>query len=262
MDSPSSDSTEQSQAAGQQAIDALTVTCIAIVSYLVAAVIHEGLGHGLTAIMVVARDIHLSGAVLRMDGASVSQQASRIIRMSGPLAGLLVGLLQAPNHGRTRSKSADFRYFLCLTAYVCLFANCGYMMALSFVPFGDMHGIVQGRDTPFAWRLSLTVAGTVVSVGALFVAARTLDEFLGRTERRARAVRLVLISYFAGSIPLILSTLLGKEGSYVAMVSATPATREAQYSCLIRLCWWARPNPGRTLFLSRQAGAGRGMPPA
>ena len=138
--------------------------------------------------------------------------------------GLFVGLLLALGHGYTRSKRADLRFFLWLTAYVCLFANAGYFMALSFVPFGDIHGFMQGFDSPFAWQLGLTVAGMADSIVALFADTRTLDEFLGETQRRRRAAKLVLISYFAGSMPLILSTLLGKDGSYVALVSAIPAT--------------------------------------
>ena len=44
------------------------------------------------------------------------------------------------------------------------------------------------------------------------------------TDRRSRAAKLLLISYFAGSLPLILSTFLGKDGSYLALISAIPAT--------------------------------------
>jgi hypothetical protein len=58
----------------------------------------------------------------------------------------------------------------------------------------------------------------------LFAAGRSLDEFLGQTERRSRAAKLVLISYFAGSVPLILSTLPRQGGSYLILVSAIPAT--------------------------------------
>jgi len=207
-----------------QSIDAVTVACIAIVAYLVAAVVHEGLGHGVAAALLGARDIRLSGAVLRLDSQSVTPTASRIICIAGPLTGLFVGLLLALCHRYTKSNRAEFRFFLWLTAYVCLFANAGYFMALSLVPFGDIHGFVQGFDSPFAWRLGLTVAGIVLSIVALLAAGRTLDEFLGETERRRRAAKLMLISYFAGSIPLILSTLLGKDGSYIALVSAIPAT--------------------------------------
>jgi hypothetical protein len=216
--------TEQTQTAPPQSIDVFTVICIAIVSYLLGSVIHEGLGHGLTAAVLGARDIRLSGAVLRLDNQSISPQDSRIIAIAGPLGGLLVGLLLAVYHANTRSKHAEWRYCLWLTAYVCLFANAGYLMALSLVPFGDIHGFVKDFDSPFAWRLGFTVIGTVLSVVALLFAGRTLDEFLGRTHRRSRAAKLLVISYFAGSVPLILSTLLGEEGSYVALVSAIPAT--------------------------------------
>jgi hypothetical protein len=91
-------------------------------------------------------------------------------------------------------------------------------MALSFASFGDIHGFVEGLPAPFAWRLGLTVFGAAISFVTVFLAGRTLDEFLGTSRRRNRAARLLVISYFAGSCPLILSTLLGKEGSYLALV--------------------------------------------
>jgi hypothetical protein len=206
------------------AIDVLTVICIAIVSYLLASVVHEGLGHGLIAAILGAGDLRLSSAALHLDNASISPQASRIISIAGPVTGLVVGLILALLHGNTRHGTAELRYCLWLTAYVCLFANSGYLMALSFFSFGDIHGFVKGLDSPFAWRLGLTIAGAVFSLVTLFFAGRTLDEFLGRNHRRARAAKLLLISYLAGSFPLILSTLLGRNGSFLALVSAIPAT--------------------------------------
>jgi hypothetical protein len=207
-----------------QTIDPLTVACIAVVAYLLGSVIHEGLGHGLTAALLGARDLRVSTAALHLDNCSISPEASRLISIAGPSTGLLVGLLLAWIHSHTRSKNAQFRYTLWLTAYVCLFANAGYLMALSFFPFGDIHGFVKDLEAPFVWRLGLTAVGTVVSLAALGYAGRTLDEFLGRTQRRTRAARLLVISYVAGSCPLILSTLLGKDGSYLALLSAMPAT--------------------------------------
>jgi len=224
MNNPSSASAQQTEADQPQTIDPLTVAAIAIVSYLIASVIHEGLGHGLTAAVLGARDLRLSTAALHLAGDSVSPRASRAISIAGPLVGLLVGFLLALYHGTTRSRNAEFRYCLWLTAYVCLFANSGYLMALSFAHFGDIHGFVKDLGSPFAWRLGLTVFGTAVSVLTLFLAGRTLDEFLGTNCRRKRAARLLVISYFAGSCPLILSTLLGREGSYLTLVSAIPAT--------------------------------------
>ncbi|HVS35880.1 MAG TPA: hypothetical protein VMS17_09880 [Gemmataceae bacterium] len=207
-----------------QAIDAITVAAIAVVSYLIAAVVHEGLGHGLTAAALGARGLRLSTAALHLDADSVSPEASRIISIAGPLTGLLVGGLLALIHGATRSKHAQIRYCLWLTAYVCLFANAGYLAALSFCPFGDVHGFVKGLDSPLAWRLALTAFGAAASLAALLLAGRTMDEFLGRNQRRRRAAQLLVISYFAGSCPLILSTLLGRDGSFIALISAIPAT--------------------------------------
>jgi hypothetical protein len=224
MSAPNDGIGKHTESAPAHCIDWLTVICIAIVAYLLAAVVHEGLGHGITAALLGAHDLRLSGAVLHLDSKSISPTASRIVAIAGPLVGLFVGLLLALYHGNTRSKNAELRYCLWLTAYVCLFANAGYLMALSLFRFGDVHGLVQGLEGELAWRLALTALGTVLSLATVWFAARTLDEFLGRTGRRNRAAKLLVISYFAGSVPLILSTFLGKDGSYIAMVSAIPAT--------------------------------------
>jgi hypothetical protein len=223
--SASADATApQAQTAREQSIDTLTVICIAIVAYLLAAFVHEGVGHGITAAVLGARDLRVSSAALHLDSKSISPVASRLIAIAGPAVGLLIGLLLALCHAHTRSRNANFRFCLWLTAYVCLFANSGYLMALSLFHFGDIHGFVGGLDYEFALRLGLTALGVVLSFVTLYFAARTLDEFLGRIQRRGRAAKLLLISYFAGSAPLILSTFLGKDGSTLALVSAIPAT--------------------------------------
>jgi hypothetical protein len=142
-------------------MNAPTVACIVIVSYLIGAIVHEGLGHGVTAVLLGAREIQVSSAPLHLDSQSVSPFASQVISIAGPVMGLIVGLFLAIYHGKSQSKSASFRYFIWLTGYVCIFANAGYLMALSFVRFGDIHEFVQGMAWPIAWRLWLTVVGTV-----------------------------------------------------------------------------------------------------
>jgi ABC-type amino acid transport system permease subunit len=183
MPPPSDPLTAQPQTAQPQSIDPFTVICIAIVAYLLASIIHEGLSHGVTAAVLGARDLRVYSAKLHLDSESVSPEASRAISIAGPLGSLLVGLLLALYQGNTRSKNAEFRFCLWLTAYVCLFSGAGYLMALSFFHVGDIHGFVKDFDSQFAWRLGLTLLGAVLSFVALFFAGRTMDEFLGRNHK-------------------------------------------------------------------------------
>jgi hypothetical protein len=214
-----------------RSIDTWTVVCIAVVSYFLAGpIIHEGIGHGLTAALAGARDIRVYAAALRSDASCVSPEGKRTIAIAGPLASLLAGLVLALFHAHTRSDHAAWRYFLWLTGYVCLFQGAGYFMALALVPFGDINAFVTGLDYELPWRIGLTLAGTAVSFVVLFFAGRTLDQFLGRTRRRDRAARLVVISYLAGATPLILATLLGGSDEWpirvrLTLVSAMPARR-------------------------------------
>jgi hypothetical protein len=217
------DTAGQTQADQAQPIDIVTVVCIAVVSYLLASVIHEGLGHGVTAVLLGVRSLRVSSAVVPW-GESISPEASRVISIAGPLTSLLAGFLLALYHGMTRSRNAGWRYCVWLTAYVCLFQGAGYMMALSLFQFGDIDGFVHGLDGELAWRVGLTVLGTALYGVTVPVAGRTLDEFLGRTRRRARAAKLTLTSYLAGSAALVLSTLLSEDASWVVFFSAIPAT--------------------------------------
>jgi len=225
VDAPPANTIEEIQAYDPRSINALTVVSIAIVSYLLAVpIIHEGLGHGLTAAVLGAKGIRLTSAVLFYDDQSVSQEKNRIITIAGPVTSLLCGLLLAIFHRYTRLKNAEFRYFVWLTAYVCLFQGGGYLMALSFVHFGDIDRVVAGLDYEFAWRLASTISGAIISFVSLFAAGRDLDEFLGRSRRRARAAKFVVISYFAGSAPLILSGLLNSKAGWLPIVSASAST--------------------------------------
>jgi hypothetical protein len=224
MKAPTTALTSQPATDRPQQINALSVACIAIVSYLLGSVVHEGLGHGLAAVLLGAENLRLTTAALHLDSRSISDGSSRMVSIAGPLVGLIGGCLLALCHAKTRSRNAELRYCFWLTAYVCLFANSGYLMALSFLPFGDIDGFLKGVEHPFPWRLGLTVVGTVLYVAVMFLAGRTLDEFLGLTHRRARAAKLLMISYLAGSGSLIFSTCLGSEGFYLTLVSAIPAT--------------------------------------
>ena len=160
MDAPPASTIQETQADDPRSINALTVVSIAIVSYLLAVpIIHEGLGHGLTAAVLGAKGIRLTSAAVFYDDQSVPQEKSRILSIAGPVTSLLCGLLLAIFHRYNRSKNAEFRYFVWLTAYVCLFQGGGYLMALSFVPFGDIDLFVKGLDYEFAWRLALSISG-------------------------------------------------------------------------------------------------------
>lgn len=225
MDAPPADTIGQTQADQLRPIDALTVACIAVFSYQLAVpIIHDGLGHGLTAAVLGASGIRLTSSALFYDVHSVSQEGIRIINIAGPVASLLGGLLFAIYDRNIRSRNAEFRYFVWLTAYVCLFQGGGYLMALFFVNFGDINEFVKGLDSPFAWRLGFTIVGVLGSLVGLSAAGRALDDFLGRSRRRARAAKLVVVSYFAGSVPLILSGFLNPRAGLLPIVSGVPST--------------------------------------
>jgi hypothetical protein len=148
---------------------------------------------------------------------------------------------------------------------VCLFANGGYLMALSFVPFGDIDCILTGVEHPLPWRVGMTALGGVSYVTALFRAAHALDEFLGLVDRRARAAKLLVTSHLVRSTSLILSTLLGNEGVNLTLVSVAPATLGGTFGVLYTTFLVGGPKPSTDLRVRFREAAGHaptsGRPP-
>jgi len=66
-----------------------------------------------------------------------------------------------------------------------------------------------------------------------------------RSDIERRAAKLIVISYFAGSIPLIFSTILNRNESYLAFVSAIPATLVGAIFLLYRILAVGEARPSR-----------------
>src|SRR5213079_3147475 len=104
------------------------------------------------------------------------------------------------------------RYFLWLLSTTNLLIPGGYLMVLTFAGIGDWDSFVTGLPSPLIWKLGLTLLGILISVLGLYIGARNLDPFAGRSmtgpeTRRQRRVKLTFIPYLVGSSVLTLSAV-------------------------------------------------------
>ena len=204
--------------------DLLTVAAIGITVYLLSALIHEAVGHGLTAYLVGARVLQITNAYVETDHTGLSAWAVRAISAGGCVANFIFGTIILVWYRKLRDSSAQLRYFLWLLGIINFFKGSGYMLALSFASFGDWNNFLEGIGNKLPWQLGLTALGAVIYMGTFFYAVRSIEEFLGSTSRRKRALALTLTPYLVGGIVNSLAAALGPGGTSAVFFSAALAT--------------------------------------
>jgi len=151
--------------------DRLTIIAIALVVYLLATLVHEGLGHGGACLLTGGEFVGVSTAWCDCDKAGLEPWAVRAIKAAGCGANLLVGaaaLLALPRVGRGATA-----YFFWLLAAVNLFMCAGYLLADPIFGFGDWTAFLEGL--PGWLRAPLIAAGGALAFGTI----RTLNPHLG-----------------------------------------------------------------------------------
>ncbi|MCI0406231.1 MAG: hypothetical protein L0Z48_09475 [candidate division Zixibacteria bacterium] len=205
-------------------IDLFTVAAIGVLVYFLSAVIHEAIGHGLTAFLFGAKVLQITNAFVETDHTGLSAWAVRAISAGGCVANFLFGTLFLVWHRKLRGGSAHLRYFFWFLGIINLFKGSGYMFALSFASFGDWHNFLQGLKPKLPWQIGLTLAGIVIHLGTFFYAIRSIDEFLGPAARRKRAFMLTLTPYLVGGTANSLAAAVGPGGTEAILFSAALAT--------------------------------------
>lgn len=199
----------QTEAEISPKINLLIIASITVIAYLLAQLIHEGLGHGGMAVLLGAKVIQITNTNMLNDPTGVSDVAARLIALGGTLANFIVGIVVLWLLRTNPIKSANIRFFLWLLGHINLFKGFGYLL-ITFAPIGDWHDVANGLPSQSMWMIMLTLLGAVTSLGTFFYAARTLDEFIGAgSDRRQRAFTLTLFPYLLGGTINVLATIIG-----------------------------------------------------
>ena len=169
--------------------DRTTVLAIAMVAYLLAKIVHEGLGHGSLCLLTGGELVAVASAWCDCERApDTSAWALRAIKAAGPLANLALGggalLALRWVHGR-----AAGAYALWLIAAVNLFMGAGYMLTDPWFGFGDWTAFIEGLERPLLWKIGISSLGLLIVCGAI----RALVPWLGAGEQRVRNGRVLAL---------------------------------------------------------------------
>lgn len=199
--------------------DVLTVLAIGAVVYVLASVIHEAIGHGLTCVLVGGDWLGVSSSWCRCD---VQGPASRrIVSAMGSFANLVAGIGFLWGLGRART--GNIAAFCWLSAGVNLLQGGGYMMVDPLFGFGDWRTVLDGLSPHWIWKVGVSLAGAAISLLTFFVLLRRFEPLAGQGERaRKRRGRILCwLPYLAiGGGLMVGSALMNASELRYAVTSA------------------------------------------
>lgn len=212
--------------------DIPTLSAISMLAFMLSDVLHEAVGHGLTALLTGAQ----SGLLTTV--AWSSQFDSRLVEAGGTLVNLLAALTFWIVLQSARNVSPHWRSFLVLCCTFNLFGGTGYFFFSGVTNFGDWAEVIRGVYPHWFWRTLLIVVGISAYFAAVRIVGALIVRYLGipRNDHR-RLRRFTFTAYFSAIVISSLGGLLNPIGMQLMWESALPATAGA-YSGLLWLQYY------------------------
>jgi hypothetical protein len=204
----------------------LTLAALAVVAYATANVIHEGLGHGATCLLVGGRPIVLTSMHFNGDTEGLGELANRLIAAGGTVANLIAGVIAFFILQRARDASPAKWLFLWMFASINLFQATGYPLFSGVGGIGDWVAVTKDWSPVWFWRVLLAVVG---GTSYFFAVAWSMRALAGRIEETGSARVLVayrhtLTPYLAGCALFVVAGLLNPEGIFLVTISAVASS--------------------------------------
>jgi hypothetical protein len=204
----------------------LTVAAIGVVAYALANLLHEGVGHGGTCLLVGGKPLVLSSMHFDGDTKGLPRGANRLIAAEGTRANLLAGRIALAALSPSRTLPAQLRHFLWLFAFVNLLQGTGYFLFSGVAGIGDWDSVIAGWPMPWLWRLFMAATGGLAYFVIMLLAMRRLAPFVGDPQpgRHRRAVALSIVPYLTGAALFIISGLFNRLGLMLVLDLAVAAS--------------------------------------
>ncbi len=228
--------------------DLPTMIAVSALACILQDVLHEGLGHGVTAWLSGAHQITMSTVALQSD------IETRWISANGTLVNLLAAaifwiLLLRPQRYRPVTL-----YFLVLCLAGNLFTATGYFFFSGVANFGDWAAVISGLHPHWTWRLGLIVLGVTSYYASMLLVASKLRPFKER-DTHSRMLRSVCWTpYFTDGFLAAVAGLLNPAGLFYVIVSALPSTLGANAGLLSLPSLMWQPNKEEPLEIPRRIG--------
>ena len=206
--------------------DRLTVIAIAAIACVVQDVLHEGLGHGVTAWLSGAHRVTMSTVALESD------IDTRLISANGTLVNLLFAAVFWFLLRRRRTYRPATRYFLLLALMGNLFTGTGYFFFSGVTNFGDWAAVIRGLAPHWAWQAGLVAVGIAAYWASMILVGAELRPFREKDGDSPRILRLCYTAYFTDGVLAAIGGLMNPIGFFYVIASALPSTLGANAGLL------------------------------
>jgi len=207
--------------------DTLTICAISIVAGILTNVLHEGVGHGLTALLTGAN----SGVLTTVAWSSAFD--SRLVEAGGTLANLAAALVFWLVLRSVKHASLPTRYFLLISCAFNLFTGTGYFFFSGITNFGDWAAVISGLHLHWLWRAPLVVVGACSYFAAVLVVSIGFVRYVGIPRHEQGRLRKFTIAPYLSAILLAsVAGLMNPLGVQLLWQSALPATAGGQSGLL------------------------------
>ena len=205
----------------------LTICAISIVAAILSNTLHEGVGHGLTALLTGAK----SGLLTTVAWSSASD--TRLVAAGGTLVNLAAALAFWLALRSAKNVPVPTRYFLLITCAFNLFTGTGYFLFSGVTNFGDWAAVISGLPMHWLWRALLVIVGAASYFIAAVVISIGLVRYVGiPRHQHGRLRKLTIVPYFSGILLASVAGLLNPLGMQLLWQSALPATAGGQSGLL------------------------------
>jgi hypothetical protein len=218
-----------------------TIIGMAVIASALAALLHEGVGHGVTAwlrgdIPTELTSNHLSS--LRPD---------RWVDAAGTLVNLIAGTASLLA-SRSAGERANLRYFLWLLAALNLLPGAGYFLFSGITGFGDWDQVIHGWPHHAALRIGMTVFGAGLYVLVVRLLAVALQPFMPNRTAYNTVGRL---PYYAAILFSCTAGAFDPLGIHLLFVSTIPAAIGGSSGLMWADSLMPRPLPEQPLLVQR-----------
>lgn len=219
-----------------------TIVALAVLASLIGSLLHEGLGHGVTAWLRGDMVTELTSNHLN------SVREDRLVDAGGTLVNFFAGFLFFLA-ARRAGRRPNLRYFFWILAALNLLHAAGYFLFSGVIGVGDWAQVIAGQPHQQALRLLMAVTGAMLYVVFLRMLVGALRPFCPERRLYNAVGRL---PYFASCVYMCIAGALDPLGWKLMLLSTIPAF----FGGLSGLLWGdvflrGLPAPGETLTVRR-----------
>jgi hypothetical protein len=206
--------------------DRLALIAISALACILQDILHEGLGHAVTAWFSGAHTITISTVAMQSD------ISTKWISANGTLVNLICGAILWVILLKPQRYSAAMRYFLVLALAGNLFTGTGYFLFSGVANFGDWAAVISGLQPYWMWRVGLVVLGAISYYASMLIVRAQLLPFREPEPASRRIRALCWTPYFTDGVLAGVSGLLNPMGLFYVIASALPSTLGANAGLL------------------------------